>query len=110
MTRKNGKAIELALETAGELPGLRADERKLKQILVNLLSNAIKFTDPGGKVTLRAWCRVDSGYVYRRQIPDARPWQRAIASESPLGQERTLATYRCHVCCWGLSGHRMSAF
>ncbi len=59
MTRKNGKGIELALETAGELPGLRADERKLKQILVNLLSNAIKFTDAGGKVTLRAWCRVD---------------------------------------------------
>jgi hypothetical protein len=25
MTRKNGKGIELALETAGELPGLRAD-------------------------------------------------------------------------------------
>ncbi len=25
MTRKNGKGIELALETAGELPGLRAN-------------------------------------------------------------------------------------
>ncbi len=65
MTRKNGKGIELALETAGELPGLRADERKLKQILVNLLSNAVKFTDAGGKVTLRAWCRMDSGYVFQ---------------------------------------------
>ena len=31
---------------------LRADETKLKQILVNLLSNAIKFTEPGGHVSL----------------------------------------------------------
>ena len=88
MTRKNGKGIELALETAGELPGLRADERKLKQILVNLLSNAIKFTDPGGKVTLRAGCRVDSGYVYRRQIPDARPCPRISHRSKRIGPLR----------------------
>ncbi len=31
---------------------LRADERRLKQILVNLLSNAIKFTPEGGSVGL----------------------------------------------------------
>ena len=30
------------------------------QILVNLLTNAIKFTLPGGQVTLRAWCRLDT--------------------------------------------------
>jgi PAS domain S-box-containing protein len=30
---------------------LRADEKRLKQILLNLLSNAVKFTLPGGKVT-----------------------------------------------------------
>jgi signal transduction histidine kinase len=33
---------------------LRADERKLKQILLNLLSNAIKFTPEGGRVEVRA--------------------------------------------------------
>jgi len=60
--------IKLKLELSDQLPALRADERKLKQILVNLLSNAVKFTDAGGEVTLRAWCRMDSGYVL--QITD----------------------------------------
>ena len=57
--------IKLELEIPDRLPALRADERKLKQILVNLLSNAVKFTDAGGEVTLRAWCRMDSGYVFQ---------------------------------------------
>jgi PAS domain S-box-containing protein len=33
---------------------IRADERRLKQILYNLLSNAVKFTPDGGKVQLKA--------------------------------------------------------
>jgi signal transduction histidine kinase len=60
---QRGFKIELKLED--QLPALRADERKLKQILVNLLSNAVKFTDAGGEVTLRAWCRMDSGHVFQ---------------------------------------------
>jgi signal transduction histidine kinase len=60
--------IKLEIELRDQLPALRADERKLKQILVNLLSNAIKFTDAGGNVTLSVRCRMDSGYVF--QIAD----------------------------------------
>ncbi len=57
--------VKLELELADRLPALRADHRKLKQILVNLLSNAIKFTGAGGEVALRAWCRMGSGHVFQ---------------------------------------------
>jgi signal transduction histidine kinase len=46
-------------------PALRADNRKLKQILVNLLSNAIKFTPAGGRVTLKATVNKDGSYEFR---------------------------------------------
>ena len=57
--------VKLELEVPDRPPALRADNRKLKQILMNLLSNAIKFTDPGGTVILRIWCRIGSGYVFQ---------------------------------------------
>jgi len=34
------------------MPGLFAEERRVKQVLINLLSNAVKFTPPGGSITL----------------------------------------------------------
>jgi signal transduction histidine kinase len=61
---KNG-GVRLVTEIPEELPALRFDERKLKQILINLLSNAVKFTPAGGTVTIKAWFRVDSGYVFQ---------------------------------------------
>ena len=45
--------VTLAKEVAKGLPTLRADAKRVRQVLLNLLSNAIKFT-PGGTVTLRA--------------------------------------------------------
>jgi signal transduction histidine kinase len=63
--RAKKAGVDLASEIGGNLPLLRADERKVKQVLVNLLTNAVKFTPRGGKVTIKAWCREDSGFVFQ---------------------------------------------
>ena len=48
------KGLALVCELAPDLPQwVRADEKRLRQVLLNLLSNAVKFTDYG-QVTLRA--------------------------------------------------------
>ncbi|MBX0327348.1 PAS domain S-box protein [Oscillochloris sp. ZM17-4] len=46
------KQITLRQTVAPGLVELRADDRRLTQILVNLLSNAVKFTPEGGQVDL----------------------------------------------------------
>jgi PAS domain S-box-containing protein len=46
--------IGLSTEIAEEVGPIKADERKIKQIIFNLLSNASKFTPDGGKIGLRA--------------------------------------------------------
>jgi signal transduction histidine kinase len=44
--------ITLSFKNNGMPDIMRADERKLKQIIYNLLSNAVKFTPDGGFITL----------------------------------------------------------
>lgn len=46
--------VALTAELPADLPSLRADPVKLRQILLNLLSNGIKYTPAGGSVALRA--------------------------------------------------------
>ncbi len=51
--RAQRRDIRLAVEIPEPLGTIRADERKLKQVLLNLLSNALKFTPEGGRVSVR---------------------------------------------------------
>ena len=44
--------IRISLRHEGIIPALRADPRKLKQIVLNLLINAIKFSHPGSEVAI----------------------------------------------------------
>ncbi|KXS46681.1 MULTISPECIES: PAS domain-containing sensor histidine kinase [Methanohalophilus] len=46
------KSINLQIDPAENIPKIRADKGKIKQILYNLLSNAIKFTPEGGNVRI----------------------------------------------------------
>ena len=61
---RNG-GIDLIVDLPPEPPLLKADSRKLKQILVNLLSNGIKFTPEGGSVSLLFEEIADGGAVLR---------------------------------------------
>ncbi|MCH7766452.1 MAG: response regulator [Acidobacteria bacterium] len=57
------KKLKLVDETAGrELPPVRADENRLRQVLINLLDNAVKFTAQGA-ITLRAHTDRVPGHV-----------------------------------------------
>jgi signal transduction histidine kinase len=46
--------LKLEADISNSLPGLRADQRAVRQILINLLSNAVKFTPEGGRITVAA--------------------------------------------------------
>jgi PAS domain S-box-containing protein len=52
--KAQARHISLSLDAPAELGSIRADARKVKQIVYNLLSNAVKFSSDGGEVTLCA--------------------------------------------------------
>jgi two-component system cell cycle sensor histidine kinase PleC len=54
--------VTLKSTVAYDLPAVRGDGVKLRQIFTNLISNAIKFTPRGGTVTVEA-LRVNNGGV-----------------------------------------------
>jgi two-component system, cell cycle sensor histidine kinase PleC len=63
LLRAEHRRLRFTRSVASGLPGLRADETKLRQILLNLLSNAIKFTPPGGTVSLTASTAADGAIL-----------------------------------------------
>jgi signal transduction histidine kinase len=52
--RAGRRGIALVLTVDERLAQVRADERKVRQVMLNLLSNAIKFTPEGGGIDVRA--------------------------------------------------------
>jgi two-component system cell cycle sensor histidine kinase PleC len=59
--RAQNARLKLLARLPGDLPRLRADKRKVKQMLLNLLSNSVKFTPAGGTVDLIGEVRADGG-------------------------------------------------
>jgi signal transduction histidine kinase len=46
--------ISLSIDVAPDVDLIKADERKVRQVLFNLLSNAVKFTPDDGRITVTA--------------------------------------------------------
>jgi len=71
-----GIRLEVDLEPA--MPAMRADPRRIRQMMFNLLSNALKFTPAGGRVTVRARWRP-------REATGARPCFRIAVEDNGIG-------------------------
>jgi signal transduction histidine kinase len=67
LTTIRGQALEAGIETGAhlppELPRVRGDTTKLRQVFINLLSNAVKFTPRGGSVTVSGRREPDGGFA-----------------------------------------------
>jgi PAS domain S-box-containing protein len=85
--RAESGEIKLAVRIAKNLPALRGDERRMRQVLFNLVSNASKFTPDGGKVSVSASVGEKSGL--RIQVEDTgvgiKP-EDIVTALAPFGQ------------------------
>jgi CheY-like chemotaxis protein/two-component sensor histidine kinase len=80
---RHGIALNLDRDPAVDI--IKADERKVKQILFNLLSNAVKFSPDGGQVGVKAG--IDHGEV------QVTVWDTGIGI-APEDQERIFEEFR----------------
>ncbi|MBQ0943681.1 PAS domain-containing sensor histidine kinase [Ideonella sp. 4Y16] len=71
LNRAEAQALDMRIDSdVGEAPRVRADARRVREILINLLSNAIKYGRHGGAVRLRcghdehdAWIEVEDNGI-----------------------------------------------
>ena len=63
--RAEEAGVHLTVTIEDDLPGLTADKRALRQILLNLVSNAVKFTPKGGSIRLDAFMEPDHRMAFR---------------------------------------------
>jgi PAS domain S-box-containing protein len=47
------KGLSLSLDVATEMPKIKSDPVRVRQVLGNLVSNAVKYTPTGGRITIR---------------------------------------------------------
>jgi CheY-like chemotaxis protein/anti-sigma regulatory factor (Ser/Thr protein kinase) len=72
--RAHAKGLEIAWACAPGLPGVIADEARLRQVLFNLAGNAVKFTETGGVlITAAARAGEDGRVRLRFSVRDTGP-------------------------------------
>jgi two-component system phosphate regulon sensor histidine kinase PhoR len=52
--RFGAKLLRASLDAPPDLPVIRADEHRLQEVIYNLLDNAVKYSQPEGKIRLKA--------------------------------------------------------
>jgi PAS domain S-box-containing protein len=94
------KQIELAIEPCSGDIVIRADEERLRQIVLNLLANAIKFTPNEGRVTIAATVSADAVEIVIRDTGVGIPAEKLEAVFEPYVQLD--ATRDARMTGWGL--------
>ncbi len=82
-SQADAKGLVLTCETDSQIPELKCDPLRVRQVLLNLASNAIKFTDTGGVAVS----------VDLVQISDARATVRFVVEDSGVGIPDGLKTF-----------------
>lgn len=54
VTKAEDTEVTVTSDIKGELGVIRADERRIRQVLFNLISNSLRFTTAGGEITVSA--------------------------------------------------------
>jgi signal transduction histidine kinase len=78
--------IKLSSSNESGLPLIRADERRMRQILINLLSNAIKFTPEGGCVGITVSCGTSGFFIEVRDTGIGMSADGIAKAMEPFGQ------------------------